>query len=1157
MREDLKTDTYGKVFPGLAMYAPSRMLNFHLAPFFLRRLNEEYALIEPEFDKEYYLKNHDDVKAAGIDPCLHFIKSGWKEWRNPTSWFNTGEYLRQYLDVKESGVNPFYHYLKFGRAENRSILLPPRLPAARPSGPLIELEEMARAGLFSVDAYAQWTGSGPFATLSDALNDAINRGFVPIESLGGGPEASAGLLLEFGNTCRLRRLQTQAQSFYLMALEQDPTLFPALQHLGDSFLDLRNFPAASGFYKRALGINDRYFWTHANLAKALYELTRYDEAIYHARIAQEVEPGLVFGDLLLRGLCYQWGSRLIGNGFAAARKREFSLSRQFMNDAVAAGPARLPTAEAPRPRDASRPMRVIMLADDTLPQCLLYRVINKVYQLEGQNASLEWFPKAKIQQFEDALAFSDAAIFYRIPATPEIVDVIRYARSIGKPTFYDIDDLIFSSDHYPESYESYANLISWDEYCGLVAGSELFRLAMRECDYGIASTAPLAEHMKKEVLSGEVIVVPNSLGPSHMRQSAAANRIRPLKRTVDIFYGSGTLAHKQDFEAFAAEVLAPLLNRHSRAQLTLIGKFSPLPALSRFGSRIRRIAPNWDFEQYLRQLGNSDINVAVVNSSVFNDCKSEIKWLEAGLMGIPSVLSRTETHRLTVEDGKTGFLCESNDEWFAALDRLIGNADLRQSVGRAAQEVVTTTYAASSVGARFLDELSARAGTAAVKRKLRIAIVHVFYPPQAIGGATRVVQENVDSLYARYGEEIEVHIFTTTEGGERPGAIRQYIHKGVTVTAITVEADSFMEWRPRDEGVRKVFSRYLAFTKPDIVHFHCIQRLTGSVIEATQDAGIPYLVTVHDGWWLTDYQFLIDGNGDLHIGQALSIEAMKLAETPQPSIDRTVYLRGLLADADAVLAVSDSFGQIYRDVGLTNVRTVENGTIRLDPVARDGKAGRKVRLGFIGGLAIHKGYGLLRQAWTTTTFKHLELVLVDHAQPEAKIQKGMWNGNPVTVVGRVRQDRIQELYASLDVMLAISLWPESYGLVTREAAQAGLWIVASDRGAIGDVVEEGLNGFRIDVSDSTELERVLLTIDQAPEKYRKRTNHPLSLRTFDEQVGELVEIYRSIGRRADGSDRQTAKIRCKSEPLELATPGRQDSGSLLAPEPERPATEAV
>jgi len=39
-----------------------------------------------------------------------------------------------------------------------------------------------------------------------------------------------------------------------------------------------------------------------------------------------------------------------------------------------------------------------------------------------------------------------------------------------------------------------------------------------------------------------------------------------------------------------------------------------------------------------------DINLSVLKPGVISDCKSEIKWLEAAMLGIPSIVSATQTH---------------------------------------------------------------------------------------------------------------------------------------------------------------------------------------------------------------------------------------------------------------------------------------------------------------------------------------------------------------------------------------------------------------------------------------------------------------------------------------------------------------------------------
>ena len=49
-------------------------------------------------------------------------------------------------------------------------------------------------------------------------------------------------------------------------------------------------------------------------------------------------------------------------------------------------------------------------------------------------------------------------------------------------------------------------------------------------------------------------------------------------------------------------------------------------------------------------------------------------------------------------------------------------------------------------------------------------------------------------------------------------------------------------------------------------------------------------------------------------------------------------------------------------------------------------------------------------------------------------------------------DKMPEFYSEQDVLLAPSIWPESFGLVTREALSAGLWVIASDAGALAEPI---------------------------------------------------------------------------------------------------------
>jgi 2-polyprenyl-3-methyl-5-hydroxy-6-metoxy-1,4-benzoquinol methylase len=73
------------------------------------------------FDASYYVETYPDIRAAGVDPLLHFLLCGGRELRNPSPLFDTAVYVSHYPDVRSARLNPLLHFAVFGHAENRSI----------------------------------------------------------------------------------------------------------------------------------------------------------------------------------------------------------------------------------------------------------------------------------------------------------------------------------------------------------------------------------------------------------------------------------------------------------------------------------------------------------------------------------------------------------------------------------------------------------------------------------------------------------------------------------------------------------------------------------------------------------------------------------------------------------------------------------------------------------------------------------------------------------------------------------------------------------------------------------------------------------------------------------------------------------------------------
>ncbi|RYY06428.1 MAG: glycosyltransferase, partial [Alphaproteobacteria bacterium] len=385
-----------------------------------------------------------------------------------------------------------------------------------------------------------------------------------------------------------------------------------------------------------------------------------------------------------------------------------------------------------------RPVRAVALvANQDLPQCRLYRVDQKLEQLRhaGYAVGLYDFHSA-LPAFLDDIYRYDAVIFYRVPALPAVIGAIAKARELGLITFYEIDDLIFDADEYPSSLASYDGQIGAEEYAGLKLGVPLFAHALSLCDFALASTPPLAEQMARHVV-GRAFVHPNALGRCHEAAIAQLPTSRSGER-VTVFYGSGTKAHKEDFQELIEPALVELVRRHGdRVAIVLMGYITMTDRLRSIEDHLLLIDPNWDANAYWAVLSQVDINIAVLKPSPMADCKSEIKWLEAAMFGIPSIVSDTATFRTVVEPGVTGFLCRTPADWTAALGRLVADDGLRRQVGQQARERAIAAYGMPAMGdnlQRMLSEVS----PAPADAKPTILIVNVFYPPQAIGGATRV-----------------------------------------------------------------------------------------------------------------------------------------------------------------------------------------------------------------------------------------------------------------------------------------------------------------------------------------------------------------------------------------------------------------------------------
>ena len=215
----------------------------------------------------------------------------------------------------------------------------------------------------------------------------------------------------------------------------------------------------------------------------------------------------------------------------------------------------------------------------------------------------------------------------------------------------------------------------------------------------------------------------------------------------------------------------------------------------------------------------------------------------------------------------------------------------------------------------------------------------------------------------------------------------------------------------------------------------------------------------------------------------------------------------MLKGASARWAVSDAFAALHREAAVDDVTVMEN---RWQPMAqhhrrRPRPANQPLRCCFIGGMALHKGFAVLQAAFLQArpVEPGLQLTIVDSLLKPGEVSEVEWGTTPVRFVAPVPMDEMEAFYAEQDVLLAPSTWPESYGLVTREALSSGLWVVASAVGALADSIRDGENGHRVTAGNSVALIQIL-------EKLSAEHPNPQPLLNFK---GNLTALHRELDKK--------------------------------------------
>lgn len=292
-------------------------------------------------------------------------------------------------------------------------------------------------------------------------------------------------------------------------------------------------------------------------------------------------------------------------------------------------------------------------------------------------------------------------VFHRVLHAPSVAKLVAEIKKQGKEIIFETDDLVFDPKYLKHmDYWRVMNSLERKLYENGVGGEILADPYVKTAT---TSTSFIADELRSK--GKRVFIVPNRLPLSDVKTVDVLYGRRmegPVNgdgESVTVSYFSGSLGHDKDFGTITGPLLR-LLEKYSRLRLLLVG---PLTIDDRFGAyadcieRMHYVPRHRHFENVSR----SDIIVAPLEiGNPFCEGKSELKFFEAGILGVPTVAAATQTFREAITDGVDGFVAETETQWEEKLERLITDPDLRKRLGEKARKTALSRYVTTNADDR-------------------------------------------------------------------------------------------------------------------------------------------------------------------------------------------------------------------------------------------------------------------------------------------------------------------------------------------------------------------------------------------------------------------------------------------------------------------------
>ena len=279
--------------------------------------------------------------------------------------------------------------------------------------------------------------------------------------------------------------------------------------------------------------------------------------------------------------------------------------------------------------------------------------------------------------------------------------VVKRLQEARVRVVYDLDDNFWELPQFHPAWKKFGP----DE-------KEAAKAIVRQVDAVTVTTQGMAEAVCRhcgDVVRDKLTIIPNAIDSSMF----VARPVYPLGSTGPMPFRllwAGSATHEQDFNV-CLEALDKFMANHTDDEDIRVMFMGFLPqCVARLVQQKHwfKKVEHMEFvniETYFSLLGRvkADLAIAPLLACPFNAAKSNIKWVEYTMAGIPVLASKFGPYAESIIHGETGLLASTTDEWLAALeDKYAHRISPRwQVMMKKARAAVEENYSIAEMGKKW------------------------------------------------------------------------------------------------------------------------------------------------------------------------------------------------------------------------------------------------------------------------------------------------------------------------------------------------------------------------------------------------------------------------------------------------------------------------